>query len=207
MQRLKVTIVKDDGYAKSIGLEANDILLSIGNQVLETPESLTSALATFANTKTTLRFFKSGREHSILIQSPTLGVVVVPVEYEDINAENQLNAVVAGMIISTAPSIEGYRITQTIDVITSECVFGLNFFKDFFTAVTDFFGGRSNTAQSALRDARKTCLNELKKEAASLGANAIIGIDLDYSEFSGQGKSMLFLVASGTAVCIEPIPK
>ena len=71
--------------------------------------------------------------------------------------------------------------------------------------MTDFFGGRSESTQGVLRDARRTCLNELRKEAFSVGANAVIAVDLDYSEFSGKGKSMLFLVASGTAVTVEKI--
>ncbi len=78
----------------------------------------------------------------------------------------------------------------------------MNVFKDFFTGVRDFFGGRSNTAQEVLRGARKTVLSELKKEAALVGANTVIAVDLDYSEISGAGKSMLFVVATGTAVKI-----
>ena len=80
----------------------------------------------------------------------------------------------------------------------------MNIFKDFLSSLTDIFGGRSNTTQNILRDARRNCLFELRLEAVKMGANAVIGVDLDYSEFSGQGKSMLFLVASGTAVLIEP---
>jgi uncharacterized protein YbjQ (UPF0145 family) len=109
------------------------------------------------------------------------------------------------IICTTAPSLEGYRIKETLDVITSECVFGMNLFRDFFAALTDIFGGRSRASQKVLRDARQVCLRELRKEALEVGGDAVIGIKLDYSEFSGGGKSMLFLVASGTAVKIEPI--
>jgi uncharacterized protein YbjQ (UPF0145 family) len=79
----------------------------------------------------------------------------------------------------------------------------MNMFRDIFAAFTDTFGGRSEASQKVLRDARKTCLLELKKEAAQIGADAVIAVDLDYNEFSGGGKSMLFLVASGTAVRVE----
>ena len=79
----------------------------------------------------------------------------------------------------------------------------MNIFKDFFAGVSDFFGGRNKSTQGVLKDARKTVLYELKKEAHLLGANAVIGVDLDYSEFSGGGKSMLFVVASGTAVILK----
>ena len=86
-----------------------------------------------------------------------------------------------------------------------ECAFGMNIIEDLFTSFSDVFGGRSKTTQNTLKNARINCLNELKQEAFNIGANAVIGIDLDYSEFSGKGKSMLFIVASGTAVIIEKI--
>jgi uncharacterized protein YbjQ (UPF0145 family) len=109
--------------------------------------------------------------------------------------------------LTTAQALDGYRVTQTLEVITAECVFGMNFLRDFFSSITDFFGGRSSATQKVLKDARKTALEELRKEAAELGASAVIGVRLDYSEFSGGGKSMLFLVASGTAVVVEPITR
>lgn len=111
-------------------------------------------------------------------------------------SNQQINAVK----LTTTPTYPNLEIEEVKGVITSECVFGMNIFKDFFAGMTDFFGGRSDTSQKVLRDARETCLNELKKEAYELGADGVIGIDLDYSEISGKGKGMLFLVASGTAV-------
>jgi uncharacterized protein YbjQ (UPF0145 family) len=76
----------------------------------------------------------------------------------------------------------------------------MNIIKDLFTGLTDVFGGRSSTIQNTLRDAKENVLRELRREAYRVGANAVIGVDLDYSEFSGGGKSMLFVVASGTAI-------
>ncbi|MEY8211058.1 MAG: YbjQ family protein, partial [Gammaproteobacteria bacterium] len=83
------------------------------------------------------------------------------------------------------------EIDHEIEVITAECVFGMNIFRDLFAGIRDIFGGRSEASQKVLRDARQTCLHELKLEAKKLGADAIIGIDLDYQEFSGKGKGML----------------
>jgi uncharacterized protein YbjQ (UPF0145 family) len=111
-------------------------------------------------------------------------------------SKQQINAVK----LTTTPTYPNLEIEEVKGVITSECVFGMNVFKDFFAGMTDFFGGRSESSQKVLRDARETCLNELKKEAYELGADGVVGIDLDYSEISGKGKGMLFLVASGTAV-------
>ena len=112
--------------------------------------------------------------------------------YED---ERRINSIV----LSTTPSIDGYS-CEVVEIVTAECVYGMNIFRDVFAAVRDIVGGRSGGSQKLLRDARKTCLYELKCEADLVGANAVVGVKLDYSEFSGQGKSMLFLVASGTAV-------
>ena len=102
--------------------------------------------------------------------------------------------------LTTTPEYPNFAIDDVMGIVTAECVFGMNIFRDFFAGMSDFFGGRSEASQKVLRDARETCLNELKKEAFELGADGVIGIDLDYSEISGKGKGMLFLVASGTAV-------
>lgn len=79
----------------------------------------------------------------------------------------------------------------------------MNIFRDIFSGVRDIVGGKSESTQKILKDLREEALKGLKKEAFQKGANTVIGVDLDYSEFSGGGKSMLFLVASGTAVITE----
>ena len=114
--------------------------------------------------------------------------------------KEKLTALFDAVKLTTTPTYPNLDIEEVKGVITAECVFGMNVFRDFFAGMTDFFGGRSEASQKVLRDARETCLNELKKEAYELGADGVIGIDLDYSEISGKGKGMLFLVASGTAV-------
>lgn len=103
-------------------------------------------------------------------------------------------------IILTTESQVNFKIEKRINIITAECVFGMNIFKDFFAGVRDVVGGRSESIQKTLKESKEIVLAELKKEAYEIGANAVVGIDLDYSEFSGGGKSMLFIVASGTAV-------
>ena len=102
--------------------------------------------------------------------------------------------------LTTTISFAHHKIAEELEDITAECVFGMNVFRDFFAGFTDFFGGRRKASQKVLRDARKAGLEELRIEAAEIGADGVGGIDLDYSEISGKGKGMLFLVASGTAV-------
>ena len=121
--------------------------------------------------------------------------------------EEKLKIEIQKIKITTTNSIAGYDIIDTIDIVSSECALGMNIFRDFFSSVRDIVGGRSVATQKILKEVKSTCLRELKKETYHLGGNGIIGIDLDYSEFSGGGKSMLFLVANGTAVKIKKIDK
>ena len=94
-------------------------------------------------------------------------------------------------------------ITEEIDVITSECVYGISVFKDMPGDVRDIVGGRASAQQKVLRYLRQTCLDELRMNAAEIDADAVIGVDLDYSEISGANGGLLMLVASGTAVRLD----
>jgi uncharacterized protein YbjQ (UPF0145 family) len=109
----------------------------------------------------------------------------------------------ARTIILTTEASHNLPVDQRLDIISSEVVIGLHIFKDIASLWRDAFGGRSKVMQDGLREARKTALDELRREAALIGADAVVGIDLDYSEISGGGKSMLFLVATGTAVTLR----
>lgn len=111
------------------------------------------------------------------------------------------------VILTTAHHVIGRKMLGEAGIITAECVFGSNIFRDIFANVRDIVGGRASGQQKILRDAKDTCMRELKLEAIACGGDAVIGIDLDYQELSGGGKSMLFLVASGTAVKLEQIPE
>lgn len=105
-------------------------------------------------------------------------------------------------ILLTTETQSDLKISHRIEIITAECAFGMNIFKDLFAGIRDIVGGRSKAVQATMREARKTALYELKKEAYEVGANAVVGVDLDYVELSASG-SMVMLVASGTAVVIE----
>ncbi len=122
-------------------------------------------------------------------------------QYDELPTE-VIDELAKDLIVTTEFSMPEYTVTNRIEVITAECVFGMNLFKDMFAGIRDILGGRSASSQKVLRDARRTCLTELRREALIVGANAVIGVDLDYSEISGDGKSMLFVVASGTAVTV-----
>lgn len=105
------------------------------------------------------------------------------------------------MILSTTPTLEGHPIRQYLGVITSETIIGANVIRDFFASIRDIVGGRSDSYEKVLREAKDAALRELTDEAIRLGANAIVGIDFDYETVGGSG-SMLMVTASGTAVII-----
>ena len=104
------------------------------------------------------------------------------------------------MILTTTPSIEGHRITAYKGIVVGEAIMGANVVRDLFASITDIVGGRSGAYESKLQDARDTAMRELEERAAAHGANAVVGIDLDYEVV---GNSMLMVSASGTAVVID----
>ncbi len=104
------------------------------------------------------------------------------------------------MIMSTTPDVQGRRIVRYHGIVTGEAIFGANIFRDLFARVRDVVGGRSGAYETVLRDGRDTALREMSDEAAKLGANAIVGIDIDYETI---GEGMLMVAVSGTAVTVE----
>jgi len=106
------------------------------------------------------------------------------------------------MLVTTTPSVEGTKIVKYIGLVTGETIIGANIFKDLFAGIRDIVGGRSSAYEQVLKEAKDTAVNEMQQYAAALGANAIVGVDLDY-ETVGTGGSMLMVTASGTAVVLE----
>jgi uncharacterized protein YbjQ (UPF0145 family) len=104
------------------------------------------------------------------------------------------------MIATTTNNIEGHRITAYHGIVVGEAIMGANVVRDLFAQVTDIVGGRSGMYEAKLQDARDTAMGELQDRARAMGANAVVGIDLDYEVV---GQSMLMVSASGTAVTIE----
>lgn len=105
------------------------------------------------------------------------------------------------MILTTTPKIEGYKILEYKGLVTGETIIGANFIKDFFAGIRDIVGGRSKSYEKVLQEGKETSVREMMQRAQELGANAIVGIDIDY-ETVGQGGSMLMVACSGTAVRI-----
>ena len=105
------------------------------------------------------------------------------------------------MILSTTPTIEGRTIREYKGVVTGETIIGANFVKDLFAGIRNIVGGRSASYEKVLREAKDTSMNEMMERAREMGANAVVGIDIDYETIGGSN-SMLMVATSGTAVVI-----
>ena len=103
------------------------------------------------------------------------------------------------MLLTTTPNIQGREITQYFGIVSGETIIGANLFKDFFAGIRDIVGGRASSYESVLREAKENALQEMSDHAARMGANAVIGIDLDFETVGANG-SMLMVTAAGTAV-------
>lgn len=138
-------------------------------------------------------------QNNVLLNSDS--IVPKKVRANQANADRKRDAQIDAILLTTetAPNL---LITKRIEIVTAEVAYGMNIFRDLFASVRDIVGGRSEAVQKTMRDARRTALYELKKEAHLVGANAVVGVDLDYVELS-SGSNMVMLVASGTAVVIE----
>lgn len=227
MAGLLVDSILSDGNAAKAGICRYDVLYKCNDVVLNSIQDLNEAVDQ-ADKENTFIVARKWEELHISAPLGTLGVTLLPYPVKDMYVEGvdavisrlssevkpetkeqkaerlaKLAEKMAAIQVTTTPHLEGYRVTKTLGVITAEYVGGMNIFRDFLAGITDLVGGRSGSIQNELRSARETCIANLKIEADRLGANAVIGVALDYSEISGGGKSMLFLVASGTAVVVE----
>jgi uncharacterized protein YbjQ (UPF0145 family) len=105
------------------------------------------------------------------------------------------------MLIVTTPSVEGHRVTRHLGLVTGDAILGANIFRDLFAGIRDIVGGRSAAYERELREAKRIALEEMAAQARDLGANAVVGVDLDFETISmGSGGGMLMVSASGTAV-------
>lgn len=108
------------------------------------------------------------------------------------------------MIVSTTPTIEGRRMAEYLGLVSGEAILGANLFKDIFAGIRDIVGGRSGAYEEELRKAKQIAIDEMVEQARALGANAVVGVDLDYETIGiGSGGNMLMVSASGTAVVVE----
>ncbi|MDR6817005.1 uncharacterized protein YbjQ (UPF0145 family) [Neorhizobium sp. 2083] len=110
----------------------------------------------------------------------------------------------SGIIVTTTSTIEGKAIAEYRGIVTGEAILGTNIFRDLFAGIRDLVGGRSASYEQVLKEARETALGELEERARAMGANAVVGVDIDYENIStGSSGSMLMVSVSGTAVVVR----
>lgn len=106
------------------------------------------------------------------------------------------------MLVTTTSTLQGKQISRYLGIVSGETIIGANMVRDFFASIRDVVGGRSGSYEEVLRQAKETALREMQQQAAAMGANAVIGVDLDFETVGASG-SMLMVTASGTAVVVE----
>ena len=115
----------------------------------------------------------------------------------------ELDTTIDAIMLTTSHTLQSIEVTKYLGVVSAECAYGMNMFKDMFANVRNLVGGRSTAVQDTMRDSRETVMQELKREAHAKGANAVIAVDIDYTQLGAGGNMMVLVSASGTAVVIE----
>lgn len=128
------------------------------------------------------------------------------IDCESREASKQLHGLTSKVILTTSIDVPNRAIENVISIVASEAAIGMNVFKDIANNWRDFVGGRSETSQNALRETREACIDGLKKEAAKVGADAVIAVDFAYNQLNTSGPGgILFVAATGTAVTLKPL--
>lgn len=195
MTAVSINIVKDDGYAASVGLRAKDLIYRINGQPANCSNDVSQAIAKGCATFTIIR---GTHQFDIQIDSPTLGVVLGDVEFDDVAHADSI--AMSKIILSTAQTIPGKQILETIDLVGAQCLYGINSIEDVAVGIRDMIGGRSKTMQKRIFEARKQALQELREEAHRLGANGVIAISINHADIGDKGGYMLMVTAVGTAI-------
>ena len=194
MKTVCFNILRDDGYAKKAGFKENDVILELNGQPITETQQVSDVIV---RGKSTFKLARGVNVVSIDVDSPTLGVVLGEREF-DLEAFNRSNAI-ATLKLSTNPTLPGHEITQTLDIVGAQCVYGVNAFADIAGGLRELVGGRSKAIQDKLAEARREVSQELREEAYKLGANAVISVTFEHSEIGDKGGFMLMVTATGTA--------
>ena len=141
---------------------------------------------------------------SVTHQAPVTDPMLYLKEQQRLEEKNRLSKQeLASVLLTTANTLQDIKVTKYLGVVSAECAYGMNVFKDMFANVRNLVGGRSAAVEDTMRDSRETVMQELKREAHAKGANAVIAVDLDYTQLGAGGNMMVLVSASGTAVVIE----
>lgn len=198
MTAVIVSIVRDGGYAATVGIQPQDIIYQINGETVTDPQQVTDRIASGSARITVIR---SDQLHELGITSATLGVVLNMIEFDLEAWETRRN--IASMPLSTAPTLPSREITETLDIVGAQCVYGVNAIADLAGGLREFVGGRSQGLQKKIAEARAQVCQELREAAYQLGGNAVIAVTIEHTEIGDKGGFMLMVTGTGTAVIAQ----
>lgn len=195
MTAVIVSIVRDGGHAATVGMQQQDIIYQVNGETVTDPQQVTDRIASGSARITAIR---SDQLHELEITSATLGVVLNMIEFDLEAWETRRN--IARIPLSTAPTLPGREITETLDIVGAQCVYGVNALADLAGGLREFVGGRSQGLQNKIAEARSQVCQELREAAHQLGGNAVIAVTIEHAEIGDKGGFMLMVTGTGTAV-------
>lgn len=204
MKSLLMTSLEADSAAERAGLRVGDYLTHINGFEINSNMALSRELTRLASGRTAT-INRAGQDIDLPLPDGRLGMLTEE-RLVDLAAARRAYAeesLAQNVAVVTLESVDGTRIEQIFDLVTAEYAVGMNIIKDVMVSGRDLFGGRSQTVQDALREAKKVCIAELRQQAFDVGANAVLGVRMQHAQMSGIGTTMLLVVMSGTAVRIS----
>ena len=198
MKLVSFSIIRDDGYAASVGFQQHDLIYRLNGEPIDSPQSVSDLIAR-GPTKFTI--IRGHRIVEINVDSPTLGAVLGETEF-DMEAWRRAIAI-AALGLTTAQTFADKRIVKTVDIVGAQCIYGVNALADLAAGIREFVGGRSQGLQKRIAEARQEVCRELREEAYKLGANGVIAVTFEHTEIGDKGGFMLMVTGTGTAVIVE----
>lgn len=204
MPRLRITEIEPDSPAQRLGLQPGDLIYSCNGKQIEMMHRLAEART--GCDESALVVIRKDGAFAVDVPSGPLGIVTQDIPMNKDEAQALFRSALAQLPITTTDLLPGQQILEVLDVVTAENALNVTVFADFLMGITDVGAGRNATMQLAIRKARGACLMELREEALLLGGNAVIGVYVQYVQFTGGSKSIVLMAASGTAVRAERLP-
>jgi len=198
MKLLSINIIKDDGAAQQLGLQPHDLIYQINGQHMADPDELPRILSAG---RAFLNIIRDGDQFTVEVDSPTLGVVLGQVEFdeEDFFRVQQIRR----LPLATTPTLPGKNIINTCGMVASQCIEGTDMVADIAAHLRDIVGGRATALEKRLSRARDLVTRDIRHQAHGLGANAVVGLSYTYSDIGDKYGFIILVTATGTAVTTD----
>lgn len=198
MPRLRITDIDPGSFAERLGVLPGDIIYSCNGKQIEMLHRLAEARTGLDESQIVL--IRDTGPYAVTVPPGPLGIATEDIPLGKDETQALYRTALNRLPITTTDTLPGHRVTDVLDVITAENALNVTVFADFLMGLTETAAGRNATMQMGIRKARSACLTELREEALLVGGNAVIGVSVQYVQFTGGSKSIVLLAASGTAV-------